>query len=156
MQCKAPRVGVYDNEEINPYKLKFEFSPIAYCGLFAFECAELSLRSFVHYYNEKQLDKYMFSGRELLVKRKRFTISLHVLDKDLINIEALQEVGPISIDDESWWTETYAPKFEQPNFIDGESLVVHFAYSSTRERMIELGLLGKQMDKKLWDALEFN
>ena len=109
----------------------------------------------------------MFSGCELLVKRKRFTINLHVLDKDLINIEALQEVGPISIDDESWWTETYAPKFEQSNCIVGESLVVHFAYSSTCERMIELGLLrefenivrkevGKQMDKKLWDALEFN
>ena len=45
--------------------------------------------------------------------------------------------------------------------------MVHFAYLSTRERMIELGLLrefenivrkevGKQMDKKFWDALEFN
>ena len=70
-QCsvKHQELGIYDNEEINPYKLKFEFSSIAYCGLFAFECAELSLRSFVHYYNEKQLDKYMFSGRELLVKK---------------------------------------------------------------------------------------
>ena len=100
----------------------------------------------------------------MLIRRKRFTINLHMLDMDL---EALQEVGPIGVDDEGWWTEEYAPMFEQPNCIVGESLVVHFAYSPTCEKMIELGLLskfekivekevGKQVDKKLWDALEFN
>ena len=35
----------------------------------------------------------------------------------------------------------YARKFEQPNCIIGESLVVHFAYRGTHERMIKLGLL---------------
>ena len=47
-------------------KLKFEFSSTAYCGLFTPECAEITLRSFMHYYNEKLSDKYMFSGHELL------------------------------------------------------------------------------------------
>ena len=164
---KHQEMDVYDNKVINPKKLEFEFSSTANCGWKSPECAELTLRAFLYYYRNKQLDKYMFSGRELLVKRTRFSINLHMLDMDLINMKALLEVGPIPPSDEEWWTETYAPKFEQPNCIVGTSLVVHFAYRATHERMIELGLLrefegivrkeiGQQMDKKLWDALENN
>ena len=163
---KHQEMGVYDNTAINPKKLKFESTSSANCGYSSLECAELTLRTFLHYYHRKQLDKYMFSGRELLVKREHFSINLHMLDMDLINMKALLEVGPIPQSDEHWWLEMYARKFKQPNCIIGESLVVHFAYKGTHERMIKLGLLrefervtrkevGRQMDKTLWDALEF-
>ena len=164
---KHQEMGLFDNKAINPKKLRFEFDPLANCGWRSPECAELTLRAFLHYYNKKQLDRYTFGGHELLVKRGRFTINLHMLDMDLVNVKALQEVGPIGIDDELWWTEVYAPRFEQPNCIVGESLIVHFSYKPTYGRMIELGLLtefegivrkeiGQLMYKRLWDALEFD
>lgn len=48
-------------------------------------------------------------------------------------MEALQEVGPIGMDDEGWWMEIYAPKFEQPTCTVGESLAVQFAYQCMKE-----------------------
>ena len=163
---KHQEMGIYNNNVINPKKLEFEFSSTANCGWTSPECAELTLRAFLYYYYSEQLDKYIFPGREVLVKRTRFSINLHMLDMDLINMKALLEVGPIPPSDEEWWTEIYAHKFEQPNCIVGASLVVHFAYRETHERMIELGLLrefesiarkeiGQQMDEKLWDALDY-
>ena len=163
---KHQEMGLFDNEVVNPKRLRFESDPLANCGWRSPECAELTLRAFLHYYNKKQLNRYTFNGHEMLINRRRFTINLHILDMDLVNVEALQEVGPMGIDDELWWTEVYSPVFKQPNCIVGESLIVHFSYSPTCERMIELGLLsefesivrkeiGQQMDRKLWNALEF-
>lgn len=163
---KHQQMGLFDSEEVNPRRLRFEFNPLANCGWWSSECAELTLRAFLHYYSKKQLDRYTFAGHEMLFDRRRFTINLHLLDLDLVNVQALQEVGPIGIDDELWWTEVYAPVFTQPNCIVGESLIVHFSYSLTCGTMIELGLLnefesivrkeiGQLMHKKLWDALEF-
>ena len=74
-----------------------------------------------------------------------------MLDMDLINVEALQEVRSIGIDDEGWWMEIYAPKFEQPTctVTVGESLVVQFAYSLTYEKVIESESLKTSLGKKL-------
>ena len=155
------------SEKVNPKNLKLEFSPTANCGWNSDECAELSLRTFLHHYHEGQLDKYQFEGLELLNQRKRFSINLFMLGKDVINIKALQEAGAIPRDDEHWWTVTYSRKFKQPNCIVGGGLVVHFAYHSSFQKMLQLGLLrelelivqkevGALMEKELWDVLKFS
>ena len=164
---KHQELGVYSSKDVNPKNLKFEFSPSAHCGWNSPECAELTIRTFLHYYHKGQLDKYQFDGLELLTRRKRFSINLFMLDRDLINIKALQEVGVVQRDDEQWWTVTYSGKFKQPNCIVGRSFVVHFSYRVTSKKMFELGLLGEfesivqkevgtLMEKELWDILKFS
>ena len=161
-------MGVFDGEGLNPRGLKFEFSKSANCGWKSPECAELCLRTFLHHYHNERLDKYMFKGLKQLTKRKRFSINLHLFDKDLINIKALLRTGPISPDDEGWWTEKYAlnSEIKQPNCIVGKALVVHFSYSTTMKEMLRLNLLaefetvlkmelGAKLNQVLWDALGF-
>jgi len=110
----------------------------------------------------------MFKGLKQLTKRKRFSINLHLFDKDLINIKALLQTGPISPDDEGWWTEKYAlsSEIKQPNCIVGEALVVHFSYSTKMKEMLRLNLLeefetvfkmelGAKLNQVLWDAFGF-
>ena len=89
-----------------------------------------------------------------------------MMDKDTIDIKSMLEAGPIDSDDEEWWTVTYARKFNQPNCIVGEGLVVHFSYYPTYQKMLKLGLLkefetivqkevGNLMEEELWRALNF-
>ena len=164
---KHQELGVY-NEKVNPKNLKFEFDPQANCGWKSPECAELTLRTFLHYHNQGQLDKYQFHGLELINRKKtlRVSINLFMLDKDLINIKTLQEAGPIHQDDEKWWTQMYAGKVKQPNCIVGDGLVVHFSYFPTYQKMLDSGLLrefevivqkevGALMERELWDALKY-
>ena len=165
---KHQELGVYkSSKEVNPKNLKFEFSPSANCGWKSFECAELTLRTFLHHYHAGQLDKYQFEGLELLHRRKRFSINLFMLDKDVINIKSMLESGSIPPSDEQWWTVTYAGKFKQPNCIVGGGLVVHFAFRPSSGKMLQLGLLnefelivqkevGALMEKELWDVLKFD
>ena len=163
---KHQELGAYDSETINPKKLRFDFHPNGHCGWKSPECAELTLRTFLHHYHQGQLDKYQFQGTELLHERKRFSINLFMLDRDLIDFKAMLEVGPIYGDDEEWWTRTYAKKFEQPNCIVGGGLVVHFSYFPTYQKMLDSGLLrkfesivqkevGTLMEGELWRALGF-
>ena len=164
---KHQEMGVYESKEVNPKKLKFEFNTHAKCGWKSLECAELTLRTFLHYYHRQQLEKYLFDDLELLVKRNRFSINLFMLDRDLIDIEVMQEVGPIGADDEDWWTVKYAGKFKAPNCIVGNGLVVHFSYYPTSKEILQTGILkefetivqkevGELLDKKLWKALKFS
>jgi hypothetical protein len=126
---KHQELGVYSSsEKVNPKNLTFEFHTHADCGWRSTECAELSLRTFLYHYHQRELGKYQFDGLELLTQRKRFSINLFMPDKDVINVKAMQEVGPIHQDDERWWSMTYAGKFKQPNCIVGGGLVVHFSY----------------------------
>ena len=164
---KHQELGVYSSsEKVNPKNLTFEFYPHADCGWKSAECAELTLRTFLHHYHQGELDKYQFDGLELLNRWERFSINLFMLDKDVINITAMQEVGPIHQDDEKWWTMTYANKFKQPNCIVGSGLVVHFSYRLPYQAMLELGLLsefelivqkevGALMEEELWNALKY-
>ena len=164
---KHQELGVYNtSKKVNPKNLKFESHPFAKCGWKSTECAELALRTFLHYYHQGELDKYLFDGLELLHRRKRFSINLFMLDKDLINIKALHEVGAIEEDDERWWTVTYSGKFKQPNCIVGGGLVVHFSYYITYQKMLQLSLLdefesivqnevGAFMGNELWDVLTY-
>ena len=160
-------MGIYDDEILNPKRLKFEFSPSAYCGWKSPECAELTLRTFLHNYHQKQLDKYLFNGIELLVKRRRYSINLFMMDKDVIDIRAMQDVGPIFSSDEKWWTVDYSSYFRQPNCIVGGGFVVHFSYRKTYQAILKTGLIsefeiivqkevGTQMEKKLWKALQYS
>ena len=160
-------MGIYDDEILNPKRLKFEFSPSAYCGWKSPECAELTLRTFLHNYHQKQLDKYLFNGIELLVKRRRFSINFFMLDRDVIDIKAMQDVGPIYADDEQWWTVAYSSYFRQPNCIVGGGFVVHFSYGKTYQAILKTGLIsefetivqkevGTQMEEKLWKALQYS
>ena len=164
---KHQELGVYSSQMVNPKRLMFDFSPEAYCGWKSPECAELVLRTFIHHYRHKQLDKYTFNGVELLNRRKRFSINLFMLDRDLVDVKALQEVGVIRSDDEQWWTQTYSAKFRPPNCIVGDGLIVHFSYRTTHAQMIQLGLLsefesivlnevGALMEKELWTILGFS
>ena len=163
---KHQELGVYSSKIVNPERLMFDFSPSAYCGWKSPKCAELVLKTFIHHYHHKQLDKYTFNGVELLKKRKRFSINLFMLDRNLVDVKALQDVGVIQSDDEQWWTKTYSAKFRQPNCIVGNGLVVHFSYHTTHQQMIKLGLLsefesivlnevGVLMNKELWTILGF-
>ena len=130
---------VYD--DTNPENLKFGYSPSADCGWGKPECAELTLNTFLHHQRNNQLDKFLFEGLELISNRKRFSINALLFDMDLINIPIMMEVGPISKDDEEWWTVTYASKLINPTCIVGEALVVHFAYRTVATKMLELHLL---------------
>jgi hypothetical protein len=161
---KHQELGAYESEAVNPKRLKFGFHPNAECGWKSKECAELTLRTFLHHYHQGQLEKYQFNGLELLQKRKRFSINLFMLDKDEIDIKSMLEVGPIHSDDEKWWTVTYARKFKQPNCIVGGGLAVHFSYFPTYKEMLKSGLLkefesivqtevGLLMEEELWRTL---
>ena len=164
---KHQDLGVYKtSKEVNPKNLTFEFHPNGNCGWKSPECAELTLRTFLHYYHKGQLDKYQFEGLELLNQRKRFSINFFLFDKDMINIKSMLEAGPIEKDDENWWSRTYAGKFKQPNCIVGGGLAVHFSYFPTYQKMLKSGLLrefeaivqkevGSLMGKELWRALKF-
>ena len=164
---KHQDLGVYEtSEEVNPKNLMFEFHPNGNCGWKSPECAKLTLKTFLHYYHQGQLDKYQFEGLELLNQRKRFSINFFLLDKDMINIKSMLEAGPIEQDDENWWTRTFAGKFKQPNCIVGGGLAVHFSYFPTYQKMLKSGLLqefeaivqkevGSLMGRELWRALKF-
>ena len=67
------KIGVYDNE-VNPKGLKFDIRTWAPCGWRSPECTEMALRTFVHHYHRKQLDRYLFRGRHLIAKGERFSI----------------------------------------------------------------------------------
>ena len=133
------RNGVY--KDTNPKNLKFDYSPSAPCGWKGLECAELTLRTFLHHYENKTLEKYLFKSLELTTDRARFSINAFLLDKDLIDIKALLEASKISRDDEEWWTRKYSSKVANPSCVVGEALVVHFAYSIVVEKMLNLNLL---------------
>jgi len=100
--------------------------------------ALICLRTFLYHYHNERLDKYMFKGLKQLTKRKRFSIHLHLFDKDLNNFKALLETGPIQPDDEGWCTQEYAinSAIKQPNCVVGEALVVHFSYSVTMKEFL--------------------
>ena len=138
------RNGVY--KDTNPKNLKFDYSPIAPCGWKGLECAELTLRTFLHHYEHKTLEKYLFKSLELTTDRARFSINAFLLDKDLIDIKALLEAGMISRDDEKWWTMKYSSKVANPNCVVGEAMVVHFAYSDVAKKMLNLNFLEKFED----------
>jgi len=63
----------------------------------------LVLRAFVHYYHKKQLSKYVAPGRSLTTKEHRFSISLFLLDVDIVDIKQMMELGAIR-DEELWWS----------------------------------------------------
>ena len=75
-----------------------------------------------------------------------------MLDKDLINVQAVRKAGPISSDDEGWWTMQYAPLLKQPNCIDGKALVVHFSYYTTINEMLNRGFL-QEFETIAWNEV---
>ena len=158
--------GVYN--DTNPKNLQFEFSPSADCGWKGPDCAELTIRTFLHHYNKHQLYKYYFKDMELTPDRSRFSINAFLFDKDLIDIKSMFKVGMMSRDnDEKWWTVDYSAKAHHPNCTIGEALVVHFAYRVVAEKMLSLNLLKEfskivdnnknsfNMKEPLWKVLEF-
>ena len=160
------RNGVYN--ETNPNNLTFDFNPRAECGWKSEKCGELTIRTFLHHYKKHQLNQYYFKDMELTPDRSRFSINAYLLDKDLIDIKSMLEVGKIYRDDEKWWTVDYSAKAPHPNCIVGEALVVHFAYQVVAKKLLSLGLL-KEFSKiiqktmnnfnaqeHVWKALEFN
>ena len=159
------RNGVYN--DTNPKNLKFDFSPWAACGLKGPDCGELSLKTFLHHYKKHQLKQYYFKDMELTPDRSRFSINAYLLDKDLIDIKTMLEVGKIYPDDEKWWTVAYSAKVQHPNCIVGEALVVHFAYGLLEKKMLSLGLLKMfskiieetknsfNVEESIWKLLDF-
>ena len=157
--------GVYN--DTNPKNLQFEFSPSAACGWKGPDCAELTIMTFLHHYKKHQLYKYYFKDMELTPDRSRFSINAFLIDKDLIDIKSMLEVGKIPRDDEKWWTVDYSAKVHHPNCIIGEALVVHFAYRVVAEKVLSLNVLKEfsnlvndnknsfNMKKPLWKVLEF-
>ena len=160
------RNGVYN--ETNPKNLTFDFDPSAACGWKGTDCGELSIQTFLHHYKKGQLGQYYFKDMELTPDRSRFSINAYLLDKDLIDIKAMLEVGKIYRDDEKWWTVDYSAKVAHPNCIVGEALVVHFAYRVVAKKLLSLGLLKEfstivesnmrsfNAEEHIWEALEFN
>ena len=160
------RNGVYN--ETNPKNLTFDFDPSAACGWKGTDCGVLTIQTFLHHYKKGQLGHYYFKDMELTPDRSRFSINAYMLDKDLIDIKAMLEVGKIYRDDEKWWTVDYSAKVAHPNCIVGEALVVHFAYRVVAKKLLSLGLLKEfstivesnmisfNAEEHIWEALEFN
>ena len=160
------RNGVYN--ETNPKNLTFDFDPSAACGWKGTDCGELTIQTFLHHYKKGQLGQYYFKDMELTPDRSRFSINAYLLDKDLIDIKAMLEVGKIYRDDEKWWTVDYSAKVAHPNCVVGEALVVHFAYRVVAKKLLSLGLLKEfstivennmssfNAEEHIWEALEFN
>ena len=126
----------------------------------------MALRTFVHHYHKKQLDRYLFRGRDLRAKGQRFSVNLFLVDVDIVDFERMMETGPIK-DDEVWWSIHYSSKAPQTNCIVGEALVVHFSYSITVKQMLDLGLLkefenifrielGQTLPEALWSATDLS
>ena len=157
--------GVYN--ETNPGNLHFQYHPNGDCGWKSTDCGELTIRTFLHHYNQNQLHRYYFTDLELTTDRKRHSIDAFMLDKDLINIPAMMKVGKIHGDDEEWWTVTYSAIVPHPNCIVGDALVVHFAYNTVVKKLLALGLLEEfvkiviesrstiNMEETVWQALDF-
>lgn len=152
--------------ETNPKNLRFDYSPNADCGWKNSDCAELTLRTFLHHYKQNQLDRYLFNELYLTTDRKRFSINAFLLDKDLINIKEMLKAGPISKDDEVWWTMKYSADVSHPNCVVGRALVLHFSYFTVLKDMLERGLLQEfeqivsknkdsfKVDPSLWNVLD--
>ena len=161
------KIGVYDNE-VNPKGLKFDFAPDAPCGWRSPECAEMVLRTFIHHYHKKQLDRYLFRGRDLTSKGERFSINFFLLDVDIVDFERMMEIGPITNGgDEVWWTMRYSRNAPRPNCLVGKALVVHYSYGVNMKEMLGLGLLkefenivrielGQTLPETLWNATDFS
>ena len=164
---KHQELGIYNSLVLNPKRLKFEQGIFPNCGWKSLECAELTLKTFLINYHQKQLDRYLFKGLELLRERQRFSIQFHMLDRDLIDVKTMLKAGPLGSDDEVWWTISYSPKFRELNCIVGDSLVVHFSYGPTYNELLQTGLLSEfesivqkeiatVMDERLWKVLNFS
>ena len=161
------KIGVYDNE-VNPKGLKFDFAPDAPCGWRSPECAEMVLRTFIHHYHKKQLDRYLFRGRDLTSKGERFSINFFLLDVDIVDFERMMETGPITNGgDEVWWTMRYSRNAPRSNCLVGKALVVHYSYGVNMKEMLGLGLLkefenivrievGQTLPETLWNATDFS
>ena len=134
------KIGVYN--ETNPKKLIFDDTPNGICGWKSPDCSVLSLRTFLHHYTHNTLSKYKFKENlEILSDKRRFSINAFLMDKDIIDIPRMLEVGKIWTDDEKWWTELLTAKVDHPNCIVSDALVVHFAYHEVVEALLKLGLL---------------
>ena len=153
--------------ETNPKHFVFDFDPHAHCGWKTADCAELTLRSFMHHHKNNQLERYFFNQLYLTPDRKRFSINAFLLDRHLLTYE-MASIEPIGPDDEQWWTVTYSAKVAHPNCVVGEALVVHFAYYTVNDAMLKLGLLEKfetivtknqqsfKMEPEVWKTLGFD
>ena len=128
-------------EETNPQQLKFQYDPFAKCGWKESACAELTIHTFLYHHKNNQLKKYFFKDLYLITDRKRFSINAFLLDRKLLDLEAIARVGPIMKDDEEWWTVKYSAEVKNPNCVVGEALVVHFGYSTVNEKLLQLGYL---------------
>ena len=161
------QIGVYDSE-VNPKGLTFDYGPDAECGWKRADCAEMTLRTFVHHYHKRQLNRYMFNELDQISDRVRFSIQFFLLDSDLVDFEIMLTVGPIGKEgaesDEKWWT-VYSQKVENPSCIVGEGFVVHFSYYQTVRHLLDSGLLeefenivrkevGMKMPQLLWDVTD--
>ncbi|XP_038051774.1 uncharacterized protein LOC119724683 isoform X2 [Patiria miniata] len=126
-------MGIYDNEAINPKKLKFQFSRdgLPKCGWKSAECAAVAMEAFFYHYQNKSLEKLLFDGRYLTPERARFSINFLLMDSNLIDIKAMMESGPILTSDEHWLTVVYSRKVKKPNCVVGRAFVVHFSYFTT-------------------------
>ena len=60
--------------ETNPKDLVFEFNPFGKCGWRGADCAEMSLRTFLHHYKNNELEKYFLKELYLISDRKRFIL----------------------------------------------------------------------------------
>ena len=141
--------------------------PSAHCGWKTADCAELTLRSFMHHHKNNKLERYFFNQLYLTPDRKRFSINAFLLDRHLLTYE-MASIEPIGPDDEQWWTVTYSAKVAHPNCVVGEALVVHFAYSKVYDAMLKLGLLQEfekivmrnrqsfKMEQEVWKTLGFD
>lgn len=59
-------LGVYNNSRLNPNRLSFGYDPHADCGWISPACNEMALRTFLHHYHNKSLDKLIFDHIEYI------------------------------------------------------------------------------------------
>lgn len=133
------REGVYNG--LNPKNLTFGFDPLAKCGWSGNECAELTLRTFLHHYHKESLDKYFSFDIEYITDQKRFSINAFLFDRGMVDFTALFKTNSIIYDDEHWWTVQYTANSDRVNCVIGKALVVHFSYFKTIRHLLATNLL---------------
>ena len=161
------KYGVFKG--LNHKKLKFDYSPSAKCGWKGVECANLTLQSFLHHYDQSQLEKYFFDV-EYLTDRKRFSINGYLIDKstNVFEIKKWLRLKKYRSTTEERMLYKYFQHTPYPPCIVGRALIVHFAYSVVAKELLEMGLLQKfhdlvkqsegsfLMPLELWKVLDNN
>ena len=151
----------------NGHYPKSDFDPHVKCGWKSFECAKLTLETFLRLYDQSKLEQFLFDI-EYLTGRERFSINAYMLDnltyamqmKKMLDSERKTE----KLDDKKFLAEYFQHSSYRPCVI-GKALIVHFGHKTVSKQLVDMGFLKAfkdltkktkhsfNMPSKLWQVL---